>query len=792
MAVDQEQLIRGLLQLAESLSSGLPLKVRLTDLCRTTVQLLGCDRSSIFLREGRHYWAKYNHGNPPDIARGFPQFKVSLRDPLISRAMETRSFVLVNDAQHSPLMNAQTARRARIQSIVVAPLFDDRGEPLGFITAEYNENPGSFTELMSTLVLGLAKLAELACLAHRHAAQREQAEEALRRLNRTLRTITECNQAVVRAASESELLQAICRIVVERGGYKMAWVGFAEADEARTVRPVAHTGVEEGYLDALHITYADSELGRGPTGTAIREGQACACRDILSDPCFTPWRDEALRRGYGSSIALPLLGDGKTFGALNIYSARTDAFDVEEQSLLTELANDLAYGITALRTRAERERAEAALRESEERFRVLVDQSLTGIGVIQDDRFVYVNPRLAQVAGYQQDEMLRIPPIDLVAEADREVFRENMRRRLSGEVHSVHYTFGARRKDGTEIVVEAYGSRITYNRRPALLSTLLDVTDRKRAEEALRSSEAFLDSVIENSPHALWVSDDKGTLIRLNQACRDLLHLTDEEVVGKYNVLQDDIVEEQGQMPLVKRVFERGEKARFMLRYDSSQVKHLQLKQAAQVILDVSISPILDARKRVVKAVIQHVDVTERERADEALHASETRFRELFNNMSSGVAVYEAQNDGRDFVLTDFNRAAERIEATPREAVLGRSVVEAFPGVRDFGLFDVFQRVWRTGQPEYHPAGIYRDERIVGWRENYVYKLPCGEIVAVYDDVTARKQAEAKVFEQLDELRRWQVVMLGRSDRSQELKREVNELLRRLGEPIRYPSQEAP
>jgi PAS domain S-box-containing protein len=146
-------------------------------------------------------------------------------------------------------------------------------------------------------------------------------------------------------------------------------------------------------------------------------------------------------------------------------------------------------------------------------------------------------------------------------------------------------------------------------------------------------------------------------------------------------------------------------------------------------------------------------DITERKWAEAALRESETRFRELFSHMSSGVAVYEARNDGQDFVFKDFNRAAERIEATPREAVLGRSVVEVFPGVKEFGLFNVLQRVWRTGQPEHPATGLHRDKHIVGWRENQVYRLPNGEIVAVYDDITQRQRAEAALRESEETMR---------------------------------------
>ena len=134
-------------------------------------------------------------------------------------------------------------------------------------------------------------------------------------------------------------------------------------------------------------------------------------------------------------------------------------------------------------------------------------------------------------------------------------------------------------------------------------------------------------------------------------------------------------------------------------------------------------------------------------RQNEEMRTKEARYRELFANMSDGVAVYEAVDGGRDFVFKDINNASSQIEGVSPDEVIGRRVTEAFPGVEEFGLLDVLRAVFRTGTPEHFPARFYQDHRISGWRENYIYQLPTKEVVAVYRDISVQKKAEETLKE---------------------------------------------
>ncbi len=222
---------------------------------------------------------------------------------------------------------------------------------------------GALASLLLALVVWLLVTARARALSMAEGMTQElrQSEAVQRKLNRSLRLLTDCNIALVHAEDEHRLLAEVCRLCVESGGYLMAWVGYAEQDEARTVRPIAQSGYENGYLDGINVSWADNEHGQGPTGTAIRTGRPTVNQDVMTNPAMAPWREAAVQRGYQSSVSLPLICDAKVLGALTMYASEANAFDPEELRLLEELANDLAYGILTLRTRAEHAAAKERL-----------------------------------------------------------------------------------------------------------------------------------------------------------------------------------------------------------------------------------------------------------------------------------------------------------------------------------------------------------------------------------------------------------------------------------------------
>lgn len=224
------------------------------------------------------------------------------------------------------------------------------------------------------------------------------AEDALRKSNRALKTLSSCNEALIHATNESQLLQQICRIIVDVGGYRLAWVGYVQYDEQKSVRVVARAGDQADYLDHITVTWADTPQGQGPTGLAIRTGTPQVCQNLFADPRFTPWRDEAIKRGFAASIALPLLHDGAVFGALNLYSGEPNAFDPSEIALLSELAGDLAFGINTLRARVEYKHSESERQFYMEKLQRSMEATIQAVAATIEKRDPYTAGHQHRVA----------------------------------------------------------------------------------------------------------------------------------------------------------------------------------------------------------------------------------------------------------------------------------------------------------------------------------------------------------------------------------------------------------
>jgi PAS domain S-box-containing protein len=219
--------------------------------------------------------------------------------------------------------------------------------------------------------------------------ERKLAEDKLRHVTRLYALHSQIDQAIVRTLEQDELFRTICQIAIEFGQFRMAWIGLID-DADEKIKPVAHAGHEDGYLDKILITTGEIPTGKGPTGSAFREGVVVTSDDIATEPRMLPWRDEALKRGYRSSAAVPLRRMGKTIGTLNLYATEPGFFTADERDLVQKIGEDISFALDAMTSETERKRVEEALHESELHYRELAN-SITDLFFAFDNDLRYTH-----------------------------------------------------------------------------------------------------------------------------------------------------------------------------------------------------------------------------------------------------------------------------------------------------------------------------------------------------------------------------------------------------------------
>lgn len=349
----------------------------------------------------------------------------------------------------------------------------------------------------------------------------KKSEEILLQLNKTFKALGDTNQAMVRSTDEQEFLRNICRIINEDCGYELVWIGYAEKDEKKTVRPVAYAGFDENYIKGLNVTWADTERGRGPTGRAIRRGEIVVNRNLLDDPNFAPWRDAAVKRGYACSAVFPLTNLRGVFGALNIYAKKSDAFNKDEVSLLTELARDLAYGIEAIRVREEKSRATEALRQSEDRLGFAIDVAQLGtwdLDLVQ--RTSWTSSMHDAIFGHETQKT-QCPWtyevfLTYVLAEDRPLVNRKFLETIQQKKDWL-CECRIRRRDGAIRWIGIKG-RIQYDKQnhpSRMIGMTQDITERKNAEEILKRDKVTFENLVKEKTNELI-----GARIELEKAKR--------------------------------------------------------------------------------------------------------------------------------------------------------------------------------------------------------------------------------------------------------------------------------
>jgi PAS domain S-box-containing protein len=585
-----------------------------------------------------------------------------------SLADEAIAVQAVMEGAQDYLVKGQVDGRLLIRSIRYAI---ERNETAGALRRAHDELENQVLERTATLAHANESL-------EREIAERKRAEDTLRRLNRELRAISNCNQVLVRAEDEQLLLNDVCRIVCDEAGYRMAWVGYAENDEAKTVRAVAWAGVEDGYLAKANITWADTERGRGPAGTAIRTGETACAQDFDNSPQFAPWRESALQRGYQSAIALPLKDEGgRVFGIFLIYAAEINAFTPDEIRLLEELASDLAFGITILRTRADRKKAEEALDYERDLWRALLDNSPDKI-YFKDRQSRFVKASKAMVVQFGVES-----PEALAGRTDFDFFTDAHARPAFEDEQKIIRT-GQPMIDLEEREVWKDGrvTWVTSTKLPwlddqgkiiGIMGISRDITARKRAEE----SHARLATAVEQSAETIVITDTAAKILYVNPAFEKTTGYTRAEALGQNSRILKSGKQDAGFYRQMWEALRRGEvwQGHFI-----NQRKDGKLYEE-----EATISPVRDAAGAVVNYVAVKRDVTHEKQIEaqfrqaqkmDAIGTLAGGVAHDFNNMLAVIQMLASLLKSGGNLSPEQVKFADEIEATvERAATLTRQLL---------------------------------------------------------------------------------------------------------------------
>lgn len=420
------------------------------------------------------------------LARIIPEENIEKETHILNRAAN-------NEATHRFETSRLSKSRGLVSvSVSVKPLCDPEGNVAGLLRVE------------------------------RDVTIQKEREREFNRLNKLYAAMGQVNHAIVFSKTREELLDRVCRALVEDGGFHMAWIGWVEESTCRLL-PVAVAGEGADYVNSIMVYGDDRAEGRGPAGTAFRTGRPCKCEDIEKEPSMDPWRRALREFGFRSVASFPIRVQGTLRGALSMYASELNYFRDKEMALLEEAASDLSYALTGLEERRERRVAEITARE-EQSFSAAMIETIPGILYLYDDRlrFLRWNRRFEEVSGYTREEIGRMSPLDFFRKEDRPGILERI-----GEVFEKGSSWAEAAfvsKDGKEMPYYLTGSRITYNGASCLIGVGVDISDRVHAKLRYRT-------LFEHAPDGLLVADANAQYIDTNPSICRMLGYSHEELL---------------------------------------------------------------------------------------------------------------------------------------------------------------------------------------------------------------------------------------------------------------------
>lgn len=616
-----------------------------------------------------------------------------------------------------------------------------RGERVKHFQTVRQRKDGSLIHVsvtVSPIRDGSGKVVGASKIARNITAQKAQ-EEELSRMMRLYSALSQINQAIVWTPTREELFQRICKVLVELGGFRMAWIGCPEPDTP-WIRPAAVYGDATGYLQEVRIRSDDRPEGRGPTGQAFQTGQPVVCGDMHHNPVTGPWRETLLKHNFHASAGFPIRRQKEVCAVLTVYSEEPWFFRDREVALLGEAAGDISFALDNFAER-ERRRVMEAAAENERLFSATMIESMPGIIYFYDEqgRFLRWNRNFEAVSGYNAGEISRMHPLDFFAPEERAVLAQRI-----AEVFAKGDSFAEASfitKDGRAIPYFFTGRRVEFEGKGCLVGMGVDISERKRAELALRESEGKLRALFEQAPLGIGVVDSNtGRFLKVNpQYCKiagyseaEMLALTFQEITHP-----DDLAADlAGMRRLQSKVVE-----------SYHMEKRYRGKDGAIVWVGLTCVPL----GREAGAGRQHIamveDITARKRAESRLVESEQKYRELVELANSIILRWTTKGE-----ITFMNEFGQRFFGYQAGEIIGRHLVDTLVPATESSQRDLRALMDQIcADPAAFEQNVNENVRRNGERvwiswTNRVLRDAGGrvtEILSVGTDITRQRQAEA-------------------------------------------------